>query len=178
MEEPRDQSGSWIEQMKIIKKNSEAFFLGILISFIALVFESFILIVFGKEISIDIDPSSLLLLALLAIIEESAKFLAIWKMSDEWQNRRGALIGATLIGVGFSLGELAYKSLAFQEIVFWENAWASLFHILTAGAMGILLAKRSGTSPLYRSILLFAFSTLHFLFNFLIIAVSTSQLAK
>lgn len=144
-------------------------FWGLLASFIALVFESFVLIISQQEVSLEIALGPILLISLLAMIEETSKFFFIFQEVQKATSNWTAARRAFSVGLGFSLGELIFKSLSFGTNVLKENTPALIFHITLAAFIGFLIFQKKEFSPFYHLSLLFLAFLDHFFFNFFFI---------
>lgn len=156
--------------MKIIKP----ILLGIIAAGGALVFE-FIFSLFFPGI---IVPKNLFLqtvtlsLVIAAAIEESFKFLVIYKSFFCLENSKNIILSSLLFGLGFSLAEIAILNLS--EISYNFNVYMNILgiifiHMLTSVFIGYMILKLKKITPfLALAIILLAFAA-HLSYNAAII---------
>jgi len=146
-----------------------ALFLGILISTLAP-------ILFGpeKELSMDFSSPLSFILIVSVLIEEVFKYLIIANRIEKFSYGRSLIANSLLVGLGFSLVELAliYGKFSANPNPFFElkeMAGLVLIHILTAGIIGYFVAVcKTGKYTTFTKAIIAA-SVIHFLYNTLII---------
>ncbi len=152
-----------------MKKPSSPFWEGLLASFVVLIFETFLLIITQREVSLRLDMGSIVFLAFLALIEEFFKLFFIFKNISLNSTFSQTISSSLLVGLGFSIGELIFKTFSFRESVFWENIPALIFHLFLATLTGVIIFKKRLQSKTGYFLLLFFLVLIHLAFNILII---------
>lgn len=116
-------------------------------------------------------PLSLLIILLVATIEESLKFMIFWKRILLYAKKQNLTLHGALLGSGFALTEiiLAYYNNTLFLIPLWSIATVFLTHIL----LGILLLQ--GIAKIQKNyiiILMSAIILIHSVANLLILFLS------
>lgn len=159
----------------MIVKFIKPIFLGMIAAGGALVFE---LLITGFFPAYDFSTAAISLniiifLAVAAAIEEFFKLLVVYKaLFLQKNNAREFLFSALLLGLGFSLAEVAisnYFGLPGSLDLYLGILGIILVHTILAGLMGYLLLKTSAKSAALMTIL-FTAVLLHFSYNFAIIS--------
>lgn len=146
-----------------------ALFLGILISTLAPV-----LFGPGKELSMDFSSPLSFVLIVSVLMEEIFKYLVIANRLEKFSYGRLLIINSMLMGLGFSLVELAliygkFSANLNSSFELTEIAGLVLIHILTAGIIGCFVAiRKAGKHITFIKTITMAFA-IHFFYNALII---------
>jgi len=122
----------------------KSIFYGIFSAIGATIFQTVVVIILGVK---TIDTNHLTsILIYFALLEELFKFIFIYKLGTETQNFKEIISGSLLIGLGFSLVELTFKTLENSEnLLYLDYLGIILIHVLTAGIIGIFIAQKWNT---------------------------------
>lgn len=149
----------------------KAFFFGILAAVSALVVEQAVQIFTGGILETEIILKLSWLLIVSAAVEESLKYLLIYKNSLELESKKKIIVSSLWLGAGFALTEILLY-LSGQNVTWSSSAWPFLgilsVHLVTSGYAGYLLTKKQNIYVLTARALLFN-TILHILYNFAIL---------
>lgn len=160
----------WIESILWgIIAAAGALFLGILISTLVP-----ILLGPGKELSMDFSPPLNFILIASVLMEEIFKYLVIANGIEKFSYERSLIANSLLVGLGFSLVELAliygkFPANPNPSFELKNIAGLVLIHILTAGIIGYFVAvRKTGKHITFIKAIIIAFA-IHFFYNALIV---------
>lgn len=148
-----------------------SFFLGILAAGLALTAEAAVS-VFSTSIFLEASFVSarlpLFFLLISAFVEELAKYLLIWKNSQNITQRQKIISQALLIGLGFAASEIFFYFLGLGKKldIFSLPYWGLFFiHSSTALIAGYWISKQAENKGKFLKFPLIANTLIHLLYN-------------